>query len=226
MRKLLVLLCALSLTACGSKGPPIPDWKTDSANFIERYKKTYLAGENTVADRFFEQAVNATSGAGKVAETARLWLIQCALHKASLVTDSCERYADLANTDTTAEDKAYFQFLSGQWDQIDVKALPSQYAPILKAATEDMAHTNATLNAMTDPLSRLIAAGLLLERKHVDDETLALATRTASDQGWRRPLLTYLKLREARAQQSGNAGEQASLNVQIKLVEDAMGQVK
>jgi len=224
MNKLLLLLSALSLTACGSKGPPIPDWKTDSSNYIERYKKTYLMGENTVSDRFFEQAVNATSGAGKVAETARLWLIQCALHKASLVTDSCERYAELAKTDTTAEDKAYFQFLTGQWNQVDVKALPDQYVSILKAATGDVAHTNEMLSAMTDPLSRLIGAGLLLERKQVNDATLALASQTASDQGWRRPLLVYLKLRESRAHERGDSATQERLNVQIRLVEEAIGQ--
>lgn len=226
MKKLLLLLSALTLTACGSKGPPIPDWKTDSSNFIERYKKTYLMGENTVADRFFEQAVSATSGAGKVAETARLWLIQCALHKASLATDSCERYAEMAKTDTTAEDKAYFQFLTGHWEQLDVKALPAHYVPILKAATGDVAHTNAALSAMTDPLSRLIGASLLLERKQVNDETLALATQTASDQGWRRPLLVYLKLRGSRAQERGDTDAQERLNVQIKLVEEAIGQPK
>ena len=38
MRRLLLLGSVLLLSACGSKGPPVPDWKTDSANYIERYK--------------------------------------------------------------------------------------------------------------------------------------------------------------------------------------------
>jgi hypothetical protein len=79
---------------------------------------------------------------------------------------------------------------------------------------------------MTDPLSRLIGASLLLERKQVNDETLALATQTASDQGWRRPLLVYLKLRGSRAQERGDTDAQERLNVQIKLVEEAIGQPK
>ncbi|MGA7180486.1 MAG: lipoprotein [Thiobacillaceae bacterium] len=226
MRKLALLLSVLTLTACGSKGPPIPDWKTDSSNFIERYKKTYLMGENMVADRFFEQAVNATSGGGKIAETARLWLIQCALHKATLVTDSCEHYVELAKTETSTEDKVYFQFLAGQWDQLDVQALPAQYAPLVKASSGDIARCNEALRAMTDPLSRLIGAGLLLERKQVNDETLALATQTASDQGWRRPLLVYLKLRESRAKEHGDTSALGRLAVQIKLVEEALVQIK
>ncbi|HYP68341.1 MAG TPA: lipoprotein [Thiobacillaceae bacterium] len=224
MRIFLVLGSALLLAACGSKGPPVPDWKTDSANYIERYKKAYLMGENTLADRQFTQALDATSGAGRIAETARLWLIQCALHKASLETDNCETYANLAQSDSTPADRAYYLFLTGRWDQLDVKFLPSQYAPLLKAATGDAALSNAALNAIADPLSRLIGASLLLNRKQTDDATLALAAETASDQGWRRPLLVYLKLEETRARERGDTTAQSQLAVRIKLLESTLRQ--
>lgn len=222
MKRLVLLMSVLVLAACGSKGPPVPDWKTDSSNYIERFKKAYLLGETTRADRFFKQAIDAAAGAGKVAETARLWLIQCAVHKASLASDSCERYAELARTDSTAEDKAYFQFLSGHWDQLDEKALPAQYAPLIKAAGAGVAQANQALGAIDDPLSRLIGAALLLERRQADEATLELAARTASDQGWRRPLLVYLKLQESRARERGDQAGQARLAVQIRLVEDTL----
>lgn len=222
MSKPLLLFLALALAACGSKGPPVPDWKTDSSNYIERYKKAYLTGENTLAEAHFKRALDAVSGTGRVAETARLWLIQCAVHKASLVADSCERYEQLAKTDTTSEDKAYFQFLSGNWDHLDEKALPSQYLPLIKAATGGISRTNDALKAMSDPLSRLIGAGVLMERKQVDDATLALAALTASDQGWRVPLLVYLKLQESRARERGDTEAQAQLAVRIRLVVEAL----
>jgi hypothetical protein len=224
MRIALLLIAAFILAACGSKGPPVPDWKTDSANYIDRYKKAYLAGENTLADRHFERALNATSGAGKVVETARLWLIQCAVHKASRVTDACGHYAELANIATTAEDAAYAQFLSGQWNRLDEKALPSHYLPIIKAASGEIAQTNQALAAIADPLALLIGAGVLLERKQADDATLELAARTASDQGWRRPLLVYLKLQESRATERGDTSAKERLVVQIGLVEAALAQ--
>ena len=224
MRRLLLLACVLLLSACGSKGPPVPDWKTDSANYIERYKKAYLMGENTLADQHFKQALDATSGAGRIAETARLWLIQCALHKASLADDNCAAYAELAKTDSTPEDRAYYQFLTGQWDQLDVKSLPAQYAPMLKAAAGGAAPFNAALKSTADPLSRLIGASILLSRKQADDNTLALATETASDQGWRRPLLVYLKLQETRAGERGDTAVQAQLGVRIRLIESTLRQ--
>jgi len=224
MRRLLLLGSVLLLSACGSKGPPVPDWKTDSANYIERYKKAYLMGENTLADGYFKHALDATSGAGRVAETARLWLIQCALNKASLVSDNCETYAKLSQADSTAEDRAYYQFLTGTWVQLDVKSLPAQYVPILKLASGDAAPSNAVLKAIPDPLSRLIGASILLSRKQADDATLALAAETASDQGWRRPLLVYLKLQETRAKDRGDTGAQTQLAVRIRLIESTLSQ--
>jgi hypothetical protein len=98
MRSLLALLGLALLTACGSGGPPPPDWKSDSADLIERYQNHALLGENTLAERYFQQAVGATGGAGRVAETARLWLVRCATRRAMVIDDACAEYAELAPT--------------------------------------------------------------------------------------------------------------------------------
>ncbi|MFZ3261873.1 MAG: hypothetical protein WA135_13440, partial [Thiobacillus sp.] len=74
MKILLMLAGLIMLTACRG-GPPPPDWKTDAADLIERYQKHALLGENILAERYFQKAVGATGGAGRVAETARLWLV-------------------------------------------------------------------------------------------------------------------------------------------------------
>ena len=59
MRTALALLASLLLAACGSGGPPVPDWKSDSANLVERYKRHALKGENTLAEKYFGEAVAA-----------------------------------------------------------------------------------------------------------------------------------------------------------------------
>ena len=56
MKLLLSLMALLILTACGSGGPTVPDWKSDSVELIERYKKHALLGEITLAERYFQQA--------------------------------------------------------------------------------------------------------------------------------------------------------------------------
>ena len=216
MRTLHALASLILLTACGSGGPPPPDWKTDAADLMARYQKHALLGENTLAERYFRQAVGATGGAGRVAETARLWLVRCATRRAMLIDDACAEYAELAAIAPDAADQAYYQFLTLRWDVIDVAQLPGQHRDLVRA-TADKRHVQ--LVKIQDPLARLLDASLLVMRKEADAATLELAAETASAQGWRQPLLTYLKLLEKQAASLGNAAEQARLARRIQLVE-------
>ena len=219
MKILFALAGLVLLTACGSGGPPPPDWKTDSADLIERYKKHALLGENTLAERYFQQAVTATGGAGRVADTARLWLVRCATRHAMLIDDACTEYADLAQIEPNAADHAYYQFVTLRWDAVDVSLLPSQHRDLVRAPS---GKKQASLSRVDDPLARLLDASLLVMRKESDAATLALATETASSQGWRQPLLTYLKLQEKQAAAQGNTVEQARLARRIQLVEKSL----
>jgi predicted small lipoprotein YifL len=219
MKPLLALACLILLTACGSGGPPPPDWKTDAADLIERYQKHALLGENILAERYFQQAVAATGGAGRVAETARLWLVRCATRRAMLIDDACSGYAELADIEPNAADQAYYQFVTLRWEAVDAGLLPSQHRDLVRAPA---AKRHETLSRIVDPLARLLDASLLVMRQEADAATLALAAETASAQGWRQPLLTYLKLQEKQAADQGNVAEQSRLARRIRLVERSL----
>ena len=219
MKRGWILAGLLSLTACGSSGPPVPDWKSDSVDFIERYKKHALLGENTLAERYFQQALRATGGAGRVSETGRLWLVHCATRRAILLDDDCSEYVDLAKVETSAEDRAYYQFVTLNWSELDASRLPAQYAGLVKV---DAARVNTQITTIEDPLSRLLAASLITLRGQADHATLVLAMETASTQGWRQPLLTYLKLLEKSALERGATNEQQNYAVRIRLIEEAL----
>ena len=216
MKSLLALACLVLLAACGSGGPPPPDWKTDSADLIARYQKHALLGENTLAERYFQQAVAATGGAGRVTETARLWLVRCATRRAMLIDDACMEYADLARIDPNAADQAYYQFVTLRWEGLDASLLPPQHQDLLRAPA---GKRRETLGKIDDPLARLLDASLLVMRQEADATTLEIATETASSQGWRQPLLTFLKLQQKQAATQGNAAELARLDRRIQLVE-------
>jgi predicted small lipoprotein YifL len=218
MKALLAVASLILLSACGSGGPPPPDWKTDAADFIERYQKQALLGENTLAERYFQQAITATGGAGRVADTARLWLVRCATRRAMLIDDACTEYVELAKIEPNAADHAYYQFLTLHWEASNIALLPQQHREWVSAA----AGTRRTLLAqIDDPLARLLDASLLVMRREADADTLTLATETASTQGWRQPLLTYLKLQEKQAKIQTNPAELARLTQRIQLVEQS-----
>ena len=218
MKSLLAIAGLILLSACGSGGPPPPDWKTDAADHIERYQKHALLGENTLAERYFQQAITATGGARRVADTARLWLVRCATRRAMLIDDPCTEYVELAKIEPNAADHAYYQFLTLHWEATDIALLPQQHREWVSAS----AGTRRTLLAqMDDPLARLLDASLLVMRQEADAATLTLATETASAQGWRQPLLTYLKLQAKQAETQNNAAELARLTRRIQLVEQS-----
>lgn len=217
MKILLVLAGLVMLTAC-SGGPPPPDWKTDAADLIERYQKHALLGENILAERYFQQAVGATGGAGRVAETARLWLVRCATRRAMLIDDACAEYAELAGSAPNAADLAYYRFLTLRWEALDVTLLPSQHRDLVRAPA---AKRPETLSRIADPLARLLDASLLVMRQEADAATLTLAAETASERGWRQPLLTYLKLQQQQAAARGDPTELDRLSRRILLIEQS-----
>lgn len=216
----LALACVVALVAgCGGRGLPPPDWKTNAAGLVERYKKHALLGENVLAERYFQQAVMATSGAGRLTETAKLWLVRCATRRAMLIDDACTEYAGLAAALPDAEDQAYYQFIMLRWDALDVAKLPDQHRDLVRAPA---GQRHDALSRIEDPLARLLDASLLVMRQEADAATLALATETASERGWRQPLLTYLKLQHKQAVVQGDSAELARLAQRIQLVESSL----
>ena len=219
MKTLLALAGLLVLSACVSGGPPPTDWKTDAADLIVRYQKHALLGENTLAERYFQQAVTATGGAGRVAETAHLWLVRCATRRAMLIDDACAEYTELASAAPDDADQAYYRFVTLRWDGLDPALLPRQHQDLVRAPA---GKRSDALGRVDDPLARLLEASLLVMRQEADAATLSQAAETASAQGWRQPLLTYLKLQEAQAAAQGRSAELARLKKRIQLIEDSL----
>jgi hypothetical protein len=63
------------------------------------------------------------------------------------------------------------------------------------------------MQAMDEPLSRLVGAGVLLRTAQASPAAMAQAVETASAQGWRRPLLAWLGVLVLRAEQAGDMDE-------------------
>ena len=61
------------------------------------------------------------------------------------------------------------------------------------------------LSAMADPLSRLVAAAVLVQAGHGSPAVVAAGVQAASDQGWTRPLLAWLGWQLRQAQVAGDA---------------------
>jgi uncharacterized lipoprotein NlpE involved in copper resistance len=228
------LLVLSMLAGCGNN-PPVPDWQMNAQSSIERATSAYMAGNARVEAAETKRAREALASTGRAELVARAELIHCAARVASLVFEDCPAYDKLAQ-DAGPTNQAYAAYLAGrrtttsapsapnaaaapsgtQMSATDIALLPEQHRAVA-AASSDVAAA-AAVQAIADPLSKLVASGVLLRAGKATPQLLADAVETASAQGWRRPLLAWLGVQALRAEQAGDTAEAQRIKRRIALV--------
>ena len=203
---------AALVTACASK-PVVPDWQLNAQGALDRYVKSYMAGNTRVETAEFERALGELRSTGEAGLVARAELTRCAVQVASLVLDPCTGF-DRLRADAPPAERAYADFLAGRLAPPDAALLPPQYRAVAEGG-------EAALQAIADPLSREIAAGVLFRGGRASPQVLELAASTASQQGWRRPLLAWLGVQAQRAESGGAIEEAQRIRRRIALVTES-----
>ena len=212
MKRLLISAAAIVLTLSGcASGPVPPDWQANAHAALKNFTQAYLAGNTRLAMRDLALARDEVARTGRPDLLARVELTRCAVRVAALEFDDCPGFQSLA-ADASAPERAYADFLAGRWEQLDAALLPAQHRALL-AKTGDAVE----LDEIADPVSRLVAAGVLFRLGRLSPKAMAQATDTASAQGWRRPLMAWLGVQLAQAQKvmrsgtpGGGAGDTAA----------------
>ena len=216
--RLAVIGCALLLAACSSK-PPVPDWQMNAQAAATKATEAYLSGNARVEQLEWDRARAEVARTGRADLLARLELMRCAAQVASLVVLPCDRF-DALRPDASVPEQAYADYLAGRVSQQQVPLLPEAQRKVAAAGEA------ATLASIEDPLSRLVAAGVLFQAGRASPAVVAAATETASAQGWRRPLLAWLLLQVQRAEAAGDAEAAAALRRRVGIVEQGAARVK
>lgn len=200
---------AVWLAACAS-GPPAPDWSINAVGHLQRYEQAWLVGRSQAAGREFSSARAEVARTGRADLVARVELTRCAVQVASLDFAPCAGFTPLA-ADAGPQERAYARYLRGQAQAGDAAVLPPQHRAIAAGGTD--------LSAMADPLARLVAAGVLLQQARMTPDQVASMVDTASQQGWRRPLLAWLGVQLKLAEQAGDEARAAQLRRRMDLVQ-------
>jgi hypothetical protein len=208
MRPFLWFSVAL-LAGCGSSPPP-PDWQMNAKGSAERAAEAWLSGNTKVEEVEFLRARSEVARTAMPERVARLELTRCATRVAALVFEPCAGFDAVAGDAAPAE-KAYARYLAGQASADDAALLPPVHRGLVGAVSPDLA-------SIDDPLSRLIAAGVLLRRGVATPAVVAAAVETASQRGWRRPVLAWLGVQLQQAQAAGATDEAARIQRRIDLL--------
>lgn len=207
LRTLPLLLVAL--TGCASAPPP-PNWQINSHDASERAVDAYLTGRSRIESLEFNKARTEVARTGNPATIARIELLRCATRVASLVWEDCSAF-DAMEQDATPAERAYANYLAGRLADTDSALLPPQHQSALRGGV-------VAVQAIADPLSRLVAAGALFKTGFADPALINLAVETASARGWSRPLLAWLRVQAQRAESGGATLEHARIKRRMDLV--------
>ena len=207
-------IVAASLAACADHPPP-PDWQVNAKASLDRAVVAYFAGDARAEQQETALAREAVSSTGRPALVARAELVRCAARTATLVIEACTGYEAVASDAEPAE-RAYANYLVGRAEGSDIAQLPAQHRAA--AAARNAAEGDAAMASIEDPLARLVAAAVLLQRAQADARIVGRAVDTASTQGWRRPLLAWLGVQQRLAQQAGDAEAAARIGRRAALV--------
>ncbi len=208
---------AALLVGCAS-GPPPPDWQQAARGALDLAVAADLRGDSRIAALEFDRARAEIARTGRPDLLARAELLRCAAQVASLQLGACAGFERL-RADAAPAELAYADHLAGRLAAAQAPLLPpAQQAVVALGPAPADAAAAATLQALADPLSRLVGAAVLLQAGQAGPVVVQAAVDTASAQGWRRPLLAWLGLQQQRALQAGDAEAAARLARRIALV--------
>jgi len=208
------------LVGCGSS-KPVPDWTDASFNQLDNYKKSYLSGKERIAEAYFNKAVDEIKSSGDLEILARAYLTKYAVHVAVLEAFDDREYMRIDAVEPILQNKNFYSFLKGAFDNVDEKLLPQQYAGFLRAfqsgKKDDVAHE---ISKMDNPLSKLIALGLLVKKDEADEIDLKLAVDIASHNGWKKALLAYLFKLQSFYKTNNKPDKAAHVEERIQLIKN------
>jgi hypothetical protein len=219
MKKIIILLIfIISLLGCGGS-KQIPDWIKASFNELENYKKNYLSGKDRIAELQFNKAVDEIKKSGNLEILGRAYLTKYAVHVAVIEAFDDGEYLRIDAIQPVLQTRTFYSFLKGSFDTVDQRLLPQQYDGFLRAfrkgKIEDIAYE---ISKIEDPLSKLIAIGLLVKKNTYDEGILKIAIDTASYNGWKRALLVYLNKLQSFYEMKKETQKAANIEKKIQLI--------
>lgn len=214
--RVMAAISVLAISACGNQ-TPAPDWALSAEAAAQKATQAYLQGQQRVEALQWQKARDAVASTGQLAQAAKLELMRCAAQVASLDWNACPDYEALAQA-ASQQEQAYARYLQARPQAGDTELLPEAQRAVARQLLGGGSGV-AAVAEIKDPLSRLVAAGVLLRGGVAGPALLQQGVDTASEQGWRRPLTAWLLLQLKAAQQGGDAEQQAQLQRRLKLLE-------
>lgn len=218
MKKLICLIAVgVLLIGCGSKRAP--DWTKAAFNQLDNYKKNYLMGKEQMAERHFSHAIDEIKKSGDLDILATAYLTKNAVQVAVLEVVDDREFLRIDAIQPLPQHRSFHKFLKGEMDVVEEELLPGQYRAFFRAFRSGrVKDATDEILKMEEPLSRLVAAGLVVHKNKHDERCLKVAIDTASRNGWKKALLAYLEKLQAFYESKMDSEKAATIRKKIELI--------
>jgi hypothetical protein len=189
---LILFIFLAFFVGCASK--PVPAWKNAASNQLENFKYDYLIGNTQIAEMHFNKAVEEIKKSGDLEILEIAYLTKYAVQIAVLEKIDDNEYKKIEALYLSLSNRNFHAFLTGNLTFVERNLLPEQYQRFYTVFqnTKSSAVTDKIID-IEDPLSRLVATGLVVLNNSHDERCLQNAIATASENGWKKALLVYLE---------------------------------
>jgi len=220
MKKVLWIAVFLMLIGCGA-GKPAPGWLSAGSSQLENYKKHYLGGQDKIAALEFNDALKEIKQSGDLEILARSHLIRMALQTATLQDLTDADYLKIEAVQPSPVNGNFYAFLQGKVAQVDEKLLPEQYLGLLATLRRSgEGERLPAIEQIKDPLSQLIALGILVRLGQDNEVLLQKAIAIASGEGWKKALIAYLGRLKIYYETKQESSKARTIEQRINLIRD------
>jgi hypothetical protein len=190
MRVIVTTLIILLLAGCST--PQHEDaWRYQAAASTEAYGEHFLKDEKVQIQSNYSHAERSAKQSADLVPLARLYLSECALNRAVLVDDDCEKFVQTLPMQHDKELAAYYAMLNHTLTKKQVSDLPWRYRDFARAYLSKDANAIRRTVAATEPLrSRIVAASLV--RDTLNESDIEALIDAISYLGYRRALLSWM----------------------------------
>jgi hypothetical protein len=179
----------------------------------------YLSGQEKIAEMYFQKATEEIKKSGKLKILAMAYLTKYAIQVALLEDFDDSQYLLIDAVDSDPKNENYHLFLKGKISRVNDDDLPEQYRSLLKIMRMDNEATwSDEINKIDDPVSKLIAIGLIIKYHLENEAILNIAAETASRNGWKRTLLVYLEKLKSFYETKREPEKASKIQQQIQLI--------
>jgi len=210
-------LFLLLLSGCGK---PAPAWFAAGHQQLESFKSAFLTGAAPrLVELHFQRALGELKKSGDLDLLQKAWLTRMALQVASREKTERGDYPAIESALSVPANRQFYLFLTGDPAVVDGALLPSAYQPFWQTLQKgETVAAFQKLALIKEPLSRLIAAGVAARLTPISEDLLLTAVETASRNGWKRPLLAWLKESQGFYEKTGQTAKAEAVSRRLALI--------